>query len=149
MVNLGKRTSITEEDIEEFVGVSKEFNVFELQAAIAEKNLAKAMRIIQYFGANPKSAPIQVILPSLYSFFSKVYMIYGLNSRDEKAVAAEMGVNAWFVKDYLKAATVYSYQETERLLLLLSEYNLKSVGINDTGTEDASLLKEMVVKIMA
>lgn len=149
MVNLGKRTNITEEDIEEFVGVSKEFNVFELQAAIAEKNLAKAMRIIQYFAANPKSAPIQVILPSLYSFFSKVYMIHGLNTRDEKAVAAEMGVNAWFVKDYLKAATVYSYQETERLLLLLSEYNLKSVGINDTGTEDASLMKEMVVKIMA
>ena len=68
-VNLGKRKTITEEDIETFIGVSKEFNVFELQGALAKKDLAKAIRIIQYFEANPKAAPIQLVLPSLYSFF--------------------------------------------------------------------------------
>src|SRR5215813_4461883 len=83
-VNLGKRKSITEEDIEEFVGVSKEFNVFELQSALARKDLSKAIRIIQYFEANPKAAPIQLILPSLYGFFSKVFMVFGANTTDEK-----------------------------------------------------------------
>ena len=148
-VNLAKRKTINEEDIEEFIGVSKEFNVFELQAALAKKDLAKAIRIIQYFEANPKAAPIQLVLPSLYGFFSKVFMIYGAASKDEKSVAAAIGVNPFFVKDYLQAATIYNYEGVEKVLLLLHHYNLKSVGINDTGTPDASLLKEMVVKMIA
>jgi len=148
-VNLGKRKNITEEDIEEYVGVSKDFNVFELQSALAAKDLEKAIRIVQYFEANPKSAPIQLILPSLYGFFSKVFMVYGVNSRDEKTVAQAIGVNAWFVKDYLKAVQVYNYAGVERILLLLHNYNLKSIGINNNGTPDASLLKEMIVKMIA
>jgi DNA polymerase III subunit delta len=148
-INLGKRTAITEEDIEKYIGVSKDFNVFEFQAALAAKNLSKAVRIIQYFEANPKAAPIQYILPSLYAFFSKLFMIYGLNTRDEKSVAASLGVNPFFVRDYLKAVQLYSYPEVEKVLLLLSEYNLRSIGVNDAGTEDASLLKEMVVKMIA
>jgi len=71
-VNLGKGTNITEDDIEKYIGVSKDYNVFELQAALAAKDLARTIRIIQYFEANPKAGPIQLILPSLYSFFSKV-----------------------------------------------------------------------------
>jgi len=148
-VNLGKRKTITEEDIEEFIGVSKEFNVFELQAALAKKDIVKAVRIIQYFENNPKAAPIQLVLPSLYSFFSKVFMVFGANSRDEKVVAAAIGVNPYFVKDYLHAANIYSFDGVERILLLLHNYNLRSVGVNDTGTEDASLLKEMLVKMIA
>ncbi len=148
-VNLGKRKSITEEDIEEFVGVSKEFNVFELQAALAKKDLAKAIRIVQYFEANPKAAPIQLVLPSLYSFFSKVIMVFGAGSREEKAVATALGVNPFFVKDYLHAANLYGYEGAERVLLLLHQYNLKSIGIHSADTEDASLLKEMIAKMMA
>ncbi len=148
-VNLGKRKSITEEDIEEFIGVSKDFNVFELQAAFAKKDLAKAIRIIQYFEANPKAAPIQLVLPSLYSFFSKVFMVFGAGSHDEKSVAGAIGVSPYFVKDYLQAANLYSYAGVEKILLLLHQYNLKSIGINDAGTTDASLLKEMAVKIVA
>jgi DNA polymerase-3 subunit delta len=146
-VNLGKRKSISEEDIEEFVGVSKEFNVFELQAALARKDLAKAIRIIQYFESNPKAAPIQLILPSLYGFFSKVFMVFGSESPDEKSVAAAIGVNSFFVKDYLHAAKVYDFAGVEKVLLLLHNYNLKSLGVHSAGTEDASLLKEMVVKM--
>jgi DNA polymerase-3 subunit delta len=148
-INLGKRKTITEEDIEEFVGVSKDFNVFELQSAIAHKDFAKALRIIQYFEANPKAAPIQLVLPSLYGFFSKVFMVFGAGTTDEKGVAAAIGVNPFFVKDYMKAANIYNFQGVERILLLLHQYNLKSIGINSPGTEDGSLLKEMLYKMTA
>ena len=148
-INLGKRKGITETDVEQYVGVSKDFNVFELQASLATKNLSKAIQIIQYFEANPKAAPIQLILPSLYAFFSKVFMIYGLNTKDEKTIATSLGINPFFIKDYLRTTGVYSYADLERLLLLLSDYNLKSIGINNSGTTDASLLKEMVVKMIA
>lgn len=149
-VNLGKRVTISEDDIEEYIGVSKEYNVFELQSALAVKDLAKCIRIIQYFEANPKAAPIQLVLPSLYGFFSKVFMVYGAgNTGNDKAVAAATGINPFFIKDYLEAARLYSYPGVERVLLLLHQYNLKSVGVGNAGGEDASLLKELVVKILA
>lgn len=149
ILNLHERKNITEDDVETFVGISKEFNVFELQQAIANKDLYKAIRIIQYFESNPKAAPIQLIFPSLYNFFSKVQMIYAVPSRDEKSVAAAIGVNAWFVKDYLHTAMRYSSHEIEKVLLLLHHYNLKGIGVNDIGSTDAMLLKEMTVKMIA
>jgi len=148
LVNLGTRTNITEDDIEKYVGVSKEYNPFELQSAMAAKDLPKAMRIIQYFEANPKAAPIQLVLPTLYNLFSKTYMIFGQSAKDDKTVAANIGVNAWFVKDYMLVARNYGYNGVEKALLLLHHYNLRSVGVNDTGSSDASLLKEMVVKMV-
>jgi DNA polymerase-3 subunit delta len=147
-VNLGTRKSITEDDIENYIGISKEFNVFEMQDAIAKKNFSKAIRIIQYFEANPKAAPIQMVLPALYNFFSKVFMVYGAGTNDEKAIAAALGINPYFMKDYMQAARNYNYQGVEKILLLLHEYNLRSVGVNDSGTGDPGLMKEMVVKIM-
>ncbi|HEU0109305.1 MAG TPA: DNA polymerase III subunit delta [Flavisolibacter sp.] len=148
-LNLQGRKNITEDDIESFVGISKEFNVFELQQAIATKDIYKAMRIIQYFAANPKAAPLQLIFPSLYNFFSKVLMIYSVPARDERAVATAIGVHAFFVKDYIQTAIKFSQHDIEKVLLLLYEYNLRNIGINDAGTEDADLLKEMVVKMIA
>ena len=147
-VNLGKRTSITEEDIEQYIGVSKDYNVFELQSALAAKDFARSMRIIQYFEGNPKAGPIQLVLPSLYSFFSKVFMVFGAGTSDEKTIATAIGVNPYFMKDYMQAARLYTYPGVEKVLLLLHQYNLKSVGVGSTNTEDASLLKEMVVKMM-
>ncbi len=148
-VNLGKRTNITEDDIEKYIGVSKDFNVFELQTAMAAKDLSKCIRIIQYFEANPKAAPIQLVLPSLYSFFSKVFMVFGAGTQDERAIATAIGVNPFFMKDYMQAARIYTYTGVEKALLLLHNYNLKSVGVGSIGTEDASLLKEMIVKIIS
>lgn len=148
-LNLNNRTNITEDDIENFVGISKEFNVFELQQAIANKDLYKAMRIINYFEANPKAGPLQLIFPSLYNFFSKVQMIYSVPTRDEKSVAAAIGVNSFFVRDYLQTALKFSNQEVEKVILLLHQYNLKGIGIGDAGTSDSMLLKEMVVKMIA
>ena len=148
-VNLGKGTNITEDDIEKYIGVSKDYNVFELQAALAAKDLARTIRIIQYFEANPKAGPIQLILPSLYSFFSKVFMIFGAGTNDEKTIASSIGVNPYFMKDYMQAARLYSYPGVEKVLLLLHQYNLKSIGVGSTATEDASLMKEMVVKMLS
>src|SRR5215213_946793 len=142
VLNLSGRKNISEDDIETFVGVSKEFNIFELQHAIANKDLYKAVRIIQYFDANPKAAPLPLIFPSLYNFFSKVQMIYSVPSRDERSVATAIGVNNYFVKDYLQTAMKFSNQEIEKILLLLHQYNLKGIGVNDAGTSDAMLLKE-------
>lgn len=149
LLNLGKRKEITEDDIEKYVGISKEYNPFELQGAVAKKDLSKAIQIIAYFEANPKAAPIQLVLPTLYTLFSKTYMIFGQSASDDKTVAVNIGVNPWFVKDYMMTAKNYGFKGTENALLLLHHYNLKSVGVNDVGTSDASLLKEMVVKMMS
>lgn len=148
-LNLKNREKITEDDIEQFVGVSKEFNVFELQQAIAQRDLYKAVRIVNYFGSNPKAAPTQLIFPSLYNFFSKVQVVYSVPTKDERSVATALGVNSFFVKDYVSTATRFSYTEIEKILLLLYEYNLRNLGVNDAGTDDAELLKEMVVKMIA
>ena len=145
-INLKDSKNITDDVIEKFVGVSKEYNVFELQDAIAKKNLAKAIRIIQYFEKNPKAAPIQLVIPSLYSFFSKVLLMYGTNMNDEKSIASAIGINPYFAKDYIAAAKNHKYEEVEKILLLLHQYNLKSIGIDSNNINDTELLKELVVK---
>lgn len=148
LVNLANRKNITEDDIEKYVGVSKEYNVFELQEALQRKDLAKAIRIIQYFGSNPKAAPIQLVLPALYNFFSKVYMLFGIKASDDKTIATAIGAHSFFINDYKLAAKNYGFTGVENALLLLHQYNLRSLGVNDAGTEDASLLKEMIYKIV-
>jgi len=90
-LNLGQRKNITEDDIENYIGVSKEFNVFELQHAIGKKDLPKAIRIIQYFDANPKAGPIQMILPALYNFFQQG--VYDIRGRTERR--ARRGCRTW------------------------------------------------------
>ena len=147
-INLGNRKMIDEDDVEKYVGISKEYNAFELQIALAKKDLAKSLLIIQYFESNPKAAPIQLVLPTLYSFFSKVYMIFGIPGPDEKTTASVLGVSPFFVKDYLTAAKNYGFAGTENALLLLHHYNLKSVGVGRVNVEDASLLKELVAKLV-
>lgn len=147
-VNLGKRKSITEDDIEKYVGISKEYNAFELQNALAVKDMAKAIKIIQYYESNPKAAPIQLVLPSLYNFFSKLYSIYGIADKTENGVKSIFYNNPFAAREGLAAARLYGYEGVEKALLLLHDYNLRSIGINDSGTEHASLMKEMVVKMM-
>jgi DNA polymerase-3 subunit delta len=148
-VNLAGRKNITEDDIEKYIGVSKEFNVFELQDALGKRDLAKTIRIIHYFEANPKAAPIQMILPALYNYFSKVFMLYSLPNITEQSAAAALGVNPFFVKEYIATARRYDYEGIEKVLLLLHQYNLRSIGVHDAGTSDAGLLKELAVKMIA
>jgi DNA polymerase-3 subunit delta len=148
-LNLKGKKSISEDDIENYVGISKEYNVFELQAAIAKKDLAKALTIIQYFDANPKAGPIQMVLPALYSSFSKIYTVFGMADKSEAALKPHFYFNQTAVRNALDTIKAYQYEGIERILLLLHHYNLKGVGVGDTGTNDASLLKEMVVKMIA
>ena len=148
-LNLKGKKEITEDDIERYIGISKEYNVFELQAAIAKKDLAKAIKIIQYFEGNPKAGPIQMVLPALYASFSKVYTVFGMSDRSEAALKPHFYFNSSAVKNALETINNYGYDGIERILLLLHHYNLKGVGVGDTGTSDASLMKEMVVKMVA
>lgn len=150
-INLNKRKTITEDDIENFVGVSKEFNVFELQDAISQKNLPKAVRIIQYFQSNPKAAPLQLILPTLYTYFSKLYIAATMNDQSESALKPFFYGNPFAAKQAITAIKSYGFSGTEKIILLLHEYNLKAVGINSAisgGAADAELLKELAVKII-
>ena len=151
-VNLSNRKTITEDDIENYVGISKEFNVFELQDAISQKNLAKAIRIIQYFQSNPKAAPIQLVLPTLYSYFSKIYTAAALNNYSEDALRPLFYNNAFAAKQASVAIKNYGFSGAEKIVLLLHEYNLKSIGINSAvsgATADGELLKELSVKIIS
>lgn len=147
-INLAGRRNITEDDIEEYIGVSKEYNPFELQDALGKKDMARCMKIIQYFEANPKAAAIQMILPSLYNYFAKIYTIFGMSDRSENAVKPLFYNNFYAAKGAIETSRIYGYEGVEKTLLLLHEYNLKSIGINDNGSSDADLMKEMVVKIL-
>jgi len=147
-LNLKGKKDITEDDIEKYIGISKEYNVFELQAAIAKKDLARAITIISYFEANPKAAPIQLVLPALYSSFSKIYSVFGMADKSEAGLRPHFYNNAVAVKNALETIRQYNYAGIEKILLLLHHYNLKGVGVGDTGTSDASLIREMVVKMI-
>ncbi|MEO7444203.1 MAG: DNA polymerase III subunit delta [Ferruginibacter sp.] len=144
-INLEGRKNISEDDIEKYIGISKEYNVFELQEALSSKDLSRSLRIINYFQLNPKALPIHMILPALYGHFSRVYAAYGMNEMSQKGLFFN---NSHALQQAKKTMANYGYDGVEKIILLLHHYNLRSIGIGDTGTEDASLLKEMVVKIM-
>jgi DNA polymerase-3 subunit delta len=147
-VNLAGRKSITEDDVEKYIGVSKEYNAFELQEALSKKNLVKAVKIIQYFEGNSKAGPIQLILPALYGYFSKLYVAFGMADKSENAIKVLFSNNSFAAKDALIAMKRYNYEGVERCLLLLHEYNLKSIGINSGDASHTAMLKELVVKMM-
>jgi len=147
-LNLQGRNKITEDDIEVFVGVSKEFNVFELQASIARKDLPGTLKMLNYFASNPKAAPIQLVLPTLYSFFSKLYIAAALGSRDENAIGNALGIKGFIARQYAQAVQLYSFTDIEKILVLLADCNLKTLGIKRADTGDEALLKELVVKVM-
>ena len=147
-VNLRERKNVTEDDIEAYIGISKEYNVFELQTAIGRKDLAKAVRIINYFGSNPKAGPMLLVLPILYNFFSKLYMMTSPEARDEKGLPALLGVNPFFLKDYQASFRAYGPDGVRRAILLIHHYSLKAVGMGTAEAEEADLMREMVVKMV-
>jgi len=147
-INLVNEKNITEDDIEKYIGVSKEYNIFELQHAISKKDLSKGIRIIQYFEANPKSAPIQLVLPSLYNYFAKILIVYQMNDKSEKALRPLFYNNPFLVQQAIDTLLNYSFADAEQAIMLLHEYNLRGVGIKNSGTSGASLMKELVYKII-
>ena len=147
-LNLGEKKNINEDDIEKYVGISKEHNITELQSAIAGRDLAGALKIINYFEANPKNFSIHMVIPMLYSFFSKVYAVYHSGNHSEKTLKPTFYFNPVLTAQAMHTMKNYSWSEVERIILLLNQYNLKSIGVGDAGTESHSLLKEMVIKMI-
>ncbi len=147
-INLGEKKNIDDDDIEKYIGISKEHNIFELQDAIVNKDLSKAIKIVNYFEHNPKAAPIQQALPAMYSFFSRVYSAYGLANTSESALRPLFYNNTSALNQATAYMKNYGYAGVERHILLLHHYNMKSVGVGDSGTESTSLLKEMVAKMV-
>ncbi|GAC1585546.1 MAG: DNA polymerase III subunit delta [Ginsengibacter sp.] len=147
-LNMGGSRNITEDTIEQFVGISKEYNLNELQKAICVKNISKAVMIVQYFESNPKAVPIQLLLPSLYNFFSKVLISFQMNDRSINGVKSLFFNNPIASQDAMSAAKNYGFSGVENILLLLHEYNLKSIGIHSANDSRGSLIKELVIKII-
>ncbi|CAN5227376.1 DNA polymerase III subunit delta [soil metagenome] len=148
-LNLGIRKSITVEDVETFVGISKEYNISEFQNAIGAKDVPKALKIIQYFESNPKAVPIQMLLPSLYNFFSKILVVHTMADKSVNGIKPLFYFNAYLAAEAMKAVMNYSYQSTEQVIMLLHEYNLKTLGVNSTALSTGSLLKELTVKVIS
>jgi DNA polymerase-3 subunit delta len=148
MLNVPPATEININHIETFVGISKDYNIFELQAAIGKRDVLKANKIINYFTANPKGNPLVVILSSLYGYFTKILIYHGLADKSQKNVASELKVNPYFVSDYETSARVYSVNKLEDIISYLKQYDLLSKGVDTTGISEGQLLKELVFKIL-
>ncbi len=141
--------NITTTHIERNIGISKDYNNFELHKALTQKNVLKANRIVNYFGHNPKDNPFTLTISTLYYFYSKVLTYHFIkDKRDRRNVAATLKVNPYFVGDYEKAAKNYNPQKTVEVIGLLREYDLKSKGFNNVSTSHGELLKELVYKIL-
>ena len=139
---------ITSSLIEKNIGISKEYNNFELQKAIGDKNILKANMIIKYFSDNPNDNPIILTIASLFGFFTKILTYHYLTDKSSNNAAATLKIHPFFVKDYQIAASKYSIGKTIRIINLLRTYDLKSKGFGDAGTDPGDLLKELVYKML-
>jgi len=150
-INLPKGAEVTSEIIESNIGISREYNSFEFQKAIAAKDIVKSTRIVNYFIANPKKGPIQMLVGTLYNFFSKVYMYHFVKSQSEGEVLKQLGLRSnWFLKEYKVAARNFNRLQVEKVIETIKEYDLKSKGVNfnSTTSKPGDLLKEMTWKIL-
>jgi DNA polymerase III subunit delta len=134
--------------VEKNIGISKDYNNFELLKALGEKNILKANMIVHYFANNPKENPITLTIASLFGFFSKVLTYHYLTDKSKNNVAAELKVNPFFVRDYETSAAKYNVSKTVQIISLLRTYDMRSKGYGDPGTEPGDLLKELVYKIL-
>jgi len=139
---------ITANQIEKNIGISKDYNNFELTKALTTRKAEKAFAITSYFGKNQKNNPIILTISSLYYFFSKVLMYHFVKDKTPRNVASMLKVNPYFVKDYESAAKVYSKGKLAKIIALLREYDLKSKGVENVSSAPGDLLKELVYKIL-
>jgi len=141
------QNSISPEHIEKNIGYSKDFNVFELQKAIGQKDILKSNRIVNYFESNPKHS-INEVIPALFRYFQNIFKLHYLKDKSKESVAATLGINKFFVGEYITVARNYNIRKTVQVIEVLSEYDLKSKGVGYVGGNADSLLKEMIFKIL-
>ncbi len=145
---LPKGTTITALHIEENIGISKDFNNFELRKAVGEKQVLKVNQIANYFTQNPKSNPMVMTISLLNSFFTQLLMYHGLKDKGRINVAKSLKINPYFVNEYQSAARNYPMRKVAQVIALLREADLKSKGVGATGLSQGDILKELLFKIM-
>lgn len=144
---LPKNTTITAKHIEENIGFSKDFNVFELRKAIGDRNQMKAYQIAQYFADNPKDNPMVVTTSLVFSFFVNLLQYHGLKDKNPKNVATVLKVNPYFLKDYDVALRNYPMKKVSAIVGKLRDIDVKSKGVGANALPNSDLLKEMLVGI--
>jgi len=148
MIVLPEGSTINENSVEENIGISKDYNNFELQKALIQKDALKSYQIVKYFGANPKSNPLVVTIGTLYAFFSKLLIYHSLRDKNRKAVAGSLGINPYFVKDYEVAAHNFPLRKSVQVIRQLRNCDLRSKGVGNSTATDSELLKELVYIIL-
>jgi DNA polymerase III subunit delta len=148
LINLPAGSAIDSAIIERNTGISKDYNIFELQNALGNRDIVKANRIIGHFAANTKQNPMIVVLTVLFGFFMKLMIYQQLTDKSKNIAAAALSVNPFFVRDYEIAAENYSSRQLRAIIGLLREYDLRLKGINNGSTEESELLRELVYKIL-
>jgi len=150
IINIPEKQEITEEYVEKNIGISKDYNIFELQKALGKKEVLKANQIINYFAANPRDNPLVKVIPLLFSYFSKILIYHHLRDKSRNNVAAALSINPFFVMDYQQAAANYTSGKLTSIISLLREYDLKAKGVDSSGTSfpDGELLKELIFRIL-
>jgi DNA polymerase-3 subunit delta len=148
IINIPLGTEIDEIYVEKYIGISKDFNVFELQKALGSKNVFKANQIITYFGSNPRENPLVKVIPILYAFFSKVLLYQHLQDKSRNNAASALAVNPFFVQDYDNSARNYSPAKVKAIIEILRDYDLKSKGVDNVSATDGELMKELIFRIL-
>mgnify|MGYP006072061845 FL=1 len=144
---LPEGTIISDTHIEENIGISKDFNNFELRKAVGEKQIVKANRIIKYFGENPKNNPLIMTISLLNGYFTQLLLFHGLKDKSKSAVARNLGVNPYFVDEYFVAARNYPMRKVAQVIAFLRDADVKSKGVGANQTNE-DILKELLFKIL-
>jgi len=148
MLVVKKEEQITTTIIEHHIGISKDYNVFELQNALGKKDVVKANQIINHFAKNTKNHHIVPIVSALFSFFQKIMTYHFLEDKSLKSAASSLKVHPFFVNQYQNAAKNYNKKQLFCIFEYLKEYDLKSKGMNNKSTGQSGLLKELTFKII-
>jgi len=147
-IALPKNKSIDDADVERNIGISKDYNVFELQNAIGCRDVLKANRIVNYFGDNGKDNPLLVTAITLYGYFTKLIKLHCTQDKSQGNLASVLGVSPFFVRDYLAASKNYPPATCIRCISILREYDMKSKGYESGDTSEKDLYREMIFKLM-
>lgn len=148
MISLPVNATITDEHVEYNIGISKDFNPFELQKAIGQQNVVNANRIINYFGGNSKDNPLLMVIIILYNFYAKILKYHYTKDKSRNNLASVLGVNPFFVKDYQQAAGNISIARAVKAIDVLRRYDLKAKGLDNQSADDSDLYKEMLYLLM-
>jgi DNA polymerase-3 subunit delta len=145
---LPEGSQISPEHIEENIGISKDYNNFELRKAVGERNVLKAHKIVHYFADNPKDNPMVVTVSLLFNFFTQLLHLHGLNDKNPRHVASALKVSPYFVNEYITASKNYPMKKVSGVISTLREFDVKSKGVGANAIPQGDLLKELLVRIM-